>query len=108
MYMIEIDDGSMMSIFDNPFFATLGLSILTAFFKVIFVERSLLIFISQIVNFPFWVLLLIYSFFYTIRSVRASRAYRLLHTVYHERGSSVAVAYTNSTNQFDEFGLQRQ
>jgi vacuolar-type H+-ATPase subunit I/STV1 len=93
--------------FDHPFLFTLAISVLLSFLRVIFVKRSFLAFVSQFISFPYWAVILIFVFFHVIRSVRSSRAYRLLHTIYHESSAGPARSYLNFTPQPDEFGLDQ-
>jgi len=91
--------------FRHPFYVTIGLSLLLSFFNVIFFKKSLFAFISQFISFPYWAVLLIFVFFSIIRSIRETRAYKLLHTIYHERGVATTHSSLNFTAQPDEFGL---
>lgn len=90
---------------DHPFLTTLALSIILSFSKVLFVDRSIIAFCAHFLSFPYWAVILIYLSFYILRNVRNSRAYRLLHTIYHEDRGSTTRPHLNFTNQPDEFGL---
>lgn len=91
--------------FDHPFYTTLCLSLLLSFCRVLFVDRSLFAFISQFIGLPYWAVLLIFIFFSVLRKLRESKAYRLLHIVYHESGRAVSNTPLIFTAQSDEFGL---
>jgi hypothetical protein len=90
---------------DHPLYVTFGLSFLIAIIRVIFFERSFAIFLAQLFNFPYWAVIFTFLFFKVLRNVRDSRAYRLLHTIYHEDGPRRARRYWQPTQQTDEFGL---
>jgi len=94
--------------FDHPFPVTLFISLVLSFLKVIFLKHTFIAFFAQFINFPYWAVLLVFLLFAILRRSRDSRAYRFLHTIYHEQRG---VRSTNSlvfTPQPDEFGLTPQ
>jgi len=91
--------------FDHPFLITLAISILSSFIEVIFFKHSFLAFLARFLNFPYWAVILIFLFFAILRNLRATRAYKLLHTIYHENATGPAVSSLRFTSQPDEFGL---
>jgi len=90
--------------FSHPLLLTISLSFVLSIAKVLFVDRSFLGFVSQFINFPYWAVLLIFLFNSILRGVRDTRAYKLLHTIYHESGQATR-PHLRFTPQIDEFGL---
>lgn len=91
--------------FSHPLYFTFGCSILLSFVQVIFIDRSVLAFCARFLSFPYWAVIFTFIIFKVIRDTRETRAYRLLHTIYHENAIPATRHYSHRTPQPDEFGL---